>query len=211
MALTDAALSAPAVYPSTLIFADFADLPLRYAFAPFSLLVPTGLADADVNCEGFTFTAIDSQVLSISSIAHEDGGTQTLIITLRATPDDVELLAAIENPALYVGRMVRIWMVVHDGAGAVAQISPSQGYKGFMGVPTQTVDPSTGTMQVVMEVENWQAILGRAPSRTYLTQKLYDALDESANVSIGGGRAFPSGIGGGAGSGMDYMQYVSGR
>jgi hypothetical protein len=191
MALLDATLTAPVVYPAMLLFADFEDLPLRYAFAPFNLDVPIGLTDADADCAGFTFEAVDSQVLSVGSVAHEDGGTQTLTISLRATPSDTDLLAAIESPALYVGRIVRIWLVLHDGAGTVTQISPSLGYTGYMGVPTQTVDPANGVMEVTLEVDNWLAILGGAPSRTYLTQSVYDAGDTSANVSIGNGNSAP--------------------
>lgn len=191
MALSDATLSAATVYPSFLLFADFADLPLRYASAPFPLTVPSGLTDADADCAGFTFDTLDSEVIEVGAIEHSEAGTQTLPITLRAAPGDTELLAAIETPSLYVGRVVRVWLVLHDGAGQVVQISPSLGFTGYMSVPSQTVDPDSGTMTVRMEAENWLAILGGAPSRTYQNQKIYDSGDNSANVSIGAAQAVP--------------------
>lgn len=213
MALSDGSLSAAVVQPAILVFADFADLPLRTALAAFDLLVPPGLTDADADCAGFTFEAVDSQVLEIGSVSHGEGGTDTLTLTLRAGPDDTELLAAIETPSLYVGRVVRIWLVLHDGAGTVVQISASTGYTGFMAVPTQTVDPENGVMTVTMEVENWLAILGGAPSRTYLNQKIYDATDLSADVSIGGAAAVPGlfNVGGGSFSAEAIKQMVSQR
>lgn len=210
MPLADASLTAQVVTPAILLFLDFADLPLRVALSPNNLTVPGGLTDADPDCAGFTFEATDSRVLEIGSVSHEETGTDTLTITLRASPTDTELLAAIETPSLYVGRLVRMWLVLHDGAGTVTAISPSLGYTGYMSVPQQQVDPDSGTMAVTMQVENWLAILGGAPSRTYLTQKVYDASDLSANVSLGNAAAVPGLINIGGGT-IDISRWVQQR
>lgn len=191
MPLLDTSLSASTINAAFLLFVDFADLPLRYASSPYPLTVPGGLVDADADCAGFTFETLDSEVIDVGAVEHGENGTQTLTLTLRARADDTELLAAIENPSLYVGRRVRRWFVLHDGAGTVVQISASLGYLGFMSVPTQNVDPESGTLTVTMECENWQAILGGAPSRTYQNQRIYDSGDNSANVSVGGAEAVP--------------------
>jgi hypothetical protein len=191
MALLDASLSANLVKPAILLFADFADMPLRYAFAPMSLTVPSGLADADVDCEGYTFEALDDGVLQISSVSHDESGGDTLSVGFACHPGQADILAAMDDPGIYSGRLFRLWLVLHDGAGLVTAISPSLGYTGFMSVPTQRVDPEAGEWMFTMEVESWMTLFGNAPSRTYLTQSAYDSGDLSANVSVGSGDAAP--------------------
>jgi hypothetical protein len=66
-------------------------------------------------------------------------------------------------------------------------------------------------MTVTMEVENWLAIFGGAPSRTYLTQKLYDANDLSANVSLGNAAAVPGLVNFGSGGAFDLSWMVNQR
>lgn len=196
--LTDADLSAPVVSPARIFFADFADLPLRYAYAAMPLKVAPGTPGADPDCEGFTFETMDASIIDIGVIEHSDAGTQSVSVTLNASLDEPELRAALEDPALYSGRLFRVWHVLHDGAGNVTAISPSLGFTGFMTFPTETVDPTAGIMSVSMEISNWEAIFGMAPCRTYLQTP--DPGDLSGRVSIGnsgvpgrqgGGRAEP--------------------
>jgi hypothetical protein len=198
MALANVDLSAAVVRPAILLFADFVDEPLRYALAPFPLTVPGGLTDADADCAGFTFTSLGDDVLDISPVDHGEGGTDAVTVSFACTPGQPELQAAIDDISLYQGRLFRLWLVLHDGAGTVTAISPSLGYTGYMVAPRQTVDPEAGAWRFSMQVENWLALFGGAPSRTYLTQKVYDAADESANASAGNANSAPGIIGGGA-------------
>lgn len=209
MALSNATLSARSVRPALLVFADFVDEPLRYALAPFDLVVPGGLADADADCAGFTFTALGDGVLDISPVSHGEDGTGALSVGFACHPGQTDLLAAMDDPALYAGRLFRLWLVLHDGAGTVTEISPSLGYTGFMAAPRQSVDPEAGEWRFTMEVENWLTLLGGAPSRTYLTQKVYDSADESGNASIGNAASVPGLLG--AGAQIDPNQWAQWR
>ena len=145
MAIADATISANSVNAALLFFADFVDLPVRGAFAPGPLTVPGGLTDADADCEGFTFDPMNSDVLQVSAVSHEDGGSDTLAFTLFADADTPDLLTAIENPALYVGRRVRVWAVIWSG-GTVTELRPL--YRGYMTQPGQQADGGGFTITV---------------------------------------------------------------
>ena len=193
MALLDASLSADSITAGMLIFADFVDEPIRAAYAPCPLIVPTGLDDADADCEGFTFETVGSDVLSIGPVEHSDGGSDTMAFTLHADAATPELLTAIENPALYVGRVVRVWLVLHNGAGVVVQLRPL--YRGYMTLPAQEADE--GQFVIRMEAENYLGLLSGAQSRTYLPSTLWDAGDLSGAVTRGQAGAVPGLPGGG--------------
>lgn len=195
MAISNASLSEPFVDAAILIFADFVDEPIRAAYAPCPLIVPTGLDDADADCEGFTFQTVGSDVLSIGPVEHSDGGTDTMAFTLHADAATPELLTAIENPALYVGRRVRVWLVLHDGAGVVTELRPV--YRGYMTQPAQEADGSQ--FIITMEAENYLSLLSAAQNRTYLPTELYDAGDQAGAVSKGQINYVPGVPGGGGG------------
>lgn len=192
MALTDASLSADSVSAAVLIFADFVDLPLRVAYAPMPLICLSGLTDGDADCIGFTFDNMTADVLRLGVISHDDGGTDTLTVTLTADPDNPELLNAIEDPSIYAGRQLRVWAVLHNNAGTVTELRPL--YRGYMTQPSQEFEG--GQFTITMQVENYRAIINAAPSRSYLAQANYDAGDLSANVSIGQGNVAPGVVGG---------------
>ena len=181
MALSDASLSADNVVAALLIFADFTDFALRVAYAPMPLTVPGSITDGDADCQGFTFDNMTADVLRLGTISHEDGGTDTLTATMTADPSDPALLNAIEDQTKYVGRQFRVWAVLHDNAGAVVQLRPL--YRGYMMQPSQQF--GGGEFTITMIIENYRAIIGAAPSRSYLAQANYDAGDASANVSLG--------------------------
>lgn len=191
MPIADASLSASNVVAAMLIFADFVDLPLRVAYAPMPLTVPGGLTDADSDCAGFTFDNMTGDVLTIGTIAHEDGGTDTLTATLVADPANPDLLNAIEDPAIYAGRQFRIWVVLHNNAGTVTELRPL--YRGYMMQPSQEF--GGGQFTITMQIENYRAIIAGAPGRSYLAQTAYDAGDLSANVSLGQGNSAPAIVG----------------
>lgn len=195
MALLDATASAKQVNATILVYADFQDEPVRACYAPMPLTVPTGLADADADCEGFTFDTMDSQVLQIGKISHGDGGTDTMGFVLHADPDNPELLNAIEDPDLYLGRVVRLWLAFHNNAGLVTELRPV--YRGYMTLPAQQSD---GTNYVItMEAENYVSLLSEAQNRTYLNSKRYDSGDLSDEVSKGLQPNAPAVRGGGGG------------
>lgn len=210
MPLVDATLSAKSVQATILFFADFSDLPLRGAFAPCPIHVPTGLADSDVDCAGITFDVANSDVLQISPVSHDDGGTDAMNFVLMADPADTALMSAIENPALYVGRRVRAWLAIYNpdsvvnGGAVVTELRPL--YRGYMTQPAQQSDGQTYT--ITMQAENYLALLAGAQSRTYIQSTLYDPNDTSGAVIKAGGFApaiFPGG-GGGRDNGEMWVQ-----
>ena len=196
MAIADASVSAQHVVAALLIYAGFADLPLRVAYAPMPLTVPSGLTDADADCAGFLFETLTADVLRIGTVAHEDGGTDTLTATLTADPSTPDLLNAIEDPTKYAGRQFRIWAALHDYSGNVTELRPL--YRGYMMAPSQEF--GGGEFTITMQIENWRAIISTAPGRSYLAQASYDAGDLSANVSLGQGNSAP------AISGAEYVR-----
>jgi hypothetical protein len=202
MALLNASLSADTIAAGLLIFADFADLPLRVAYAPMPITVPGSTTDGDADCQGFTFDNMTVDVLKLGTISHDDGGTDTLTATLLADPSNPGLLNAIEDPTKYAGRQFRVWAVLHNGAGTVTELQPL--YRGYMMQPSQTFE--AGEFSITMQIENYQAILASAPGRSYLASATYDAGDLSANVSLGQGNALPGIVGGGANYGRN--EYV---
>lgn len=201
MAILDATISANSVNAALLFFADFVDLPVRGAFAPGPLTVPGGLADADADCEGFTFDPMNSDVLQVSAVSHEEGGTDTLAFTLFSDADTPDLLTAIENPALYVGRRVRVWAVIWS-AGTVTELRPL--YRGYMTQPGQQADG--GGFTITMEAENYLSLLSAAENRTYVQSTLYDAGDTAGAVIRGQAGQVPGFLGGGRSPNFDARE-----
>lgn len=189
MAIANATVSEPFANVALLMFVDFADLPLRGAYAPGPLTVPAGLTDADGDCAGFTFDPLNSDVLQVSAVSHEDGGSDTLAFTLQADAAYPGLLTAIENPTLYVGRSVRMWAAVWLG-GNVTELRPL--YRGYMTQPGQ--QGSATSFTITMEAENYLGLVSAAQSRTYQSSTIFDAGDFSGAVIKG-----QSGGGGGGG------------
>jgi hypothetical protein len=205
MALSDVTLSADSVCITLLIFADFDDLPLRAAYAPQRIFVPMVLDDADADAAGQTFDVINPDVLRLEPVRHEDGGTDTMQFVLFADKENPELLEAIEDPSLYLGRRVRVWMAVYGSDGVVLEIQPL--YRGYMTVPAQRA--SADSFIIAMEAENWASLLQSAQARTYLNSYLYDNTDQAGPVSrtLSGGSQAANLVGassGGGGGGRDF-------
>lgn len=197
MPISNTTLSDEGVTAAILIFADFQDLPLRGAYAPGPLHVPTGLADSDADCANITFPVIDSTLLSITPVSHEDGGTDTFGFQLLADPSNSQLMSAIETPSLYVGRRVRLWLAIYDpalttsGGMRVTELRPL--YRGYMTQPAQEADANRYV--ITMQVENYLTLLSAAQSRTYQNSTLYDAGDLSGAVQISTTPGAPGGGG----------------
>jgi hypothetical protein len=180
MTLPDNELSGRYVLPAALFFADFADEPIRGCYAPGALQVPAGLS-GDADCDGFVFEAVDSDVLRIAPVSQEDGGTGTFQFTLFADPANSALLTAIENPSLYLGRRVRVWLATYNEQGVVLSIKGA--YRGYMTVPGQR--GSADEFIITMEAENWASLFSAGQGRTYMQSTIYDAGDAAGAVLRG--------------------------
>jgi hypothetical protein len=202
MPLSDASLSAPTLYPAILFYANFADMPIRAALAPCPIHVPVGLADSDSDCAGFTFETLNSDVLEIGPVDQSEGGGDTLNFTLLADPTDTALMNAIEDPALYVGRPVRVWLALWDpnaapvgGGAVVTQLKRMK--RAYMTQPTQSGD---GERYVIsMQAENYLNLLTGAQGRSYAQTALFDAADQAGRV-IRAGRGSAPWVPGGGGN-----------
>ncbi len=187
--LSDALLSGQTVFIGTLIFADFADLPIRAAFADRPVVVPAGLAGADADCAGQRFDPINSDIIDVGEIEEGRDGSGNISITLAADPERTpELLSAIDDPALYDGRPVKLWFVVFDAAGTALGLRPPK--VGYMTLPR--VQASRDGLRIVMDCEDWLAIAAAEPhAGNYLEQQLFDPGDASAAATLGMGQQAP--------------------
>ncbi len=185
MPLSDEVLSQPVVRFAVLVFADFADLPIRAVLgAPQPIVVPSGFAGADGDAAGFTFECLNEHLLAISALEQGEGGSGAVTITLQADPGNPELLAAINDPDLYDGRPVKFWECTYDAAGTVTGIQLLDTL--FMTTPRQRGDAQTFVID--MDCESYSALVAAtAFGETYLTQALFDAGDLSAQVTMGQG------------------------
>jgi hypothetical protein len=182
---TDLQLSASVVSVAIVAFLDIDGEALRYALSPCSLVMPasTILPAANAAFDGQTFTALDPRFISMSPIQHAEGGAQRVDFTVAGTLEfDSDLLTALSDPSRFRGRTASVWVVLLDAA--YQPIAAKQKYLGYMAVPSFGLSPDQ--QSITITTENYLALVGGgAPSRTLLSQKLYDAADNSANVTAG--------------------------
>lgn len=184
MPFTDATLSASPVHLAVLIFADFADLPVRGALAPLPIVVPAGLAGADADVAGFTFSCLNERILQLGSVETDESGTGAVSVNLLADPNDEDLMNAVNDPALYDGRALKIWEVLHDGNGTALEIK--EPFLLYMTQPQERL--SRDSAVITMTCESYLVLANAAAhGRTYLDQAIFDAGDLSPSVTMGQG------------------------
>jgi hypothetical protein len=183
-AVTDAALTPTVLSVALLLYCDFSGDPLRCALAPMPIATAAGFS-GDPDLDGHAWSIASPEALSVGEVTHQSGGSDTLTLTLSASPLDTTVMNVVDNPALYAGRLARIWLVLIDSYGnAVAQ---QHFYTGYMSVPSVTVGAQS--MQATLDVENFTALVSAAPGRTYLIQSQFDAGDLSASAAHSAGNA----------------------
>lgn len=196
------ALAQTVVQPAYFGFLDFVGDPLRATTYKESV---TFAATGDPDLDGFTFDAMDPQFIDVSEVSNQQGGSDTVTITVGGILEvDADVLNIIGDKSKWYRRTARLWMRVHDEAGtAQGAIIP---YKtGYM--TDVRIVPTPETQVIVIEIENYLVILKEASHRNYLNQGDYDAADISAKATVGsatGARTGPAGaigtISGGGGS-----------
>lgn len=179
-AAANAALGADVRRPVTFCFLDMGDGPVRVTNAPYSFSF-AGTGDEDL--DGFTFTAIDPRVVQVGTVKAQEGGTDTLVLTLSGLAGvDDELMTQLGNKANYSGRDCRLWRAMLDPQDLTRVGAIWSFYTGYMSVPKIVGDQDSQTIQ--LSVESYLAFFGQASNRTYLDQASYDPSDRSAELAI---------------------------
>ena len=186
------------VRPVWLIYLDFLSDPLRGCTAGQSLQF-SGYGDPDL--DGHTFEGINSQMLDVGDVSSNEGGTDTVTVTVSGIASlDADMLTAINDPTEYQGRTARLWRIIR-GPDAV-QIGGIQAYyTGYM--TSGLVDSQPGDQTITIQVEGYISAHSQPSMRTYLDQESFDAGDLSARaaIAIANGAGADPGIGSGVSSG----------
>jgi hypothetical protein len=163
-----------------LAYLDFNGDPVRVTTAKVSLeMAATGDADLD----GFTFDAVNPELVGVSAVQNAEGGSETLTFTLSGiVGPDSDLLAVLGDRSLWRLRPARLWAIVYDEDG-VQQGAVWPVYTGRMSAMQITGDP--GSQTVRLEVESYLASLRQASGRTYLDQEQFDPSDNTAALKLG--------------------------
>lgn len=169
------------VRPVYIGFLDILGDPIRVTTAPYSLIIPAG-STGDDELDGFTFSAVEPEFISVSQIVAKEGGTETVTCTLSGLAGvDSTLLNQIGNKSNWQGRVARLWqMQLDESLTQVGAIWPL--FTGYMTVPKITGDKSRQVIS--LEVESYLSFIRTASGRSYLDQSDYDSGDLSAQASI---------------------------
>jgi hypothetical protein len=174
------------VLPIWLVYLDFADEPLRGCTAGQTLSF-SGSGDPDL--DGHTFDGINSQMIEVSDVSSSESGTDTVTVVISGIASlDADMLAAINSPAIYQGRVARLWRIIRDMSGAqVGGIQPY--YTGYMVTGYVGSEPDEQT--ITIQIEGYISAHSAPSFRTYLDQESFDAGDLSARAAI----AIANGVG----------------
>ena len=175
-----AALAARVRRPVTFAYLDILSMPWRVTNAPYSYAF-SGTGDEEL--DGYTFTAVDSRFVSVSTVKAREDGNETVTVTLSGLAGvDDELMTLIGDKSNWQGRDIRLWQAMLD-PDSLTRIGAVWAYHtGIMTVPKVTGDRSGQSLTI--EIENYLAILTRASNRTYLDQRSYDPGDYSADLAV---------------------------
>jgi hypothetical protein len=176
-----AAMGADVVRPVYLAFLDIVGDPIRVTTAPYSISFSAGQT-GDPDLDGYTFSAIDPEFVSVSAINRKEGGTSTVTVTLSGLKGvDDTLMTQIGNKANWQGRVMRLWQMRFDASLAlIGNIWPS--HTSYMTVPK--IIGGRDSQTIVLDTESYLAFLTEPSNRSYLNQSDYDSGDLSAAASI---------------------------
>lgn len=140
------------------------------------------LPASDPDFDNRTFTTLDPRFVRVSRVEHGPGGAEAVAFTVSGSLEmDSDLMTALSDPSKFRGRTAKIWIVHLD-----ANWQPDAArniYTGVMAVPGFAMGADEQTITVV--AENYLTLIGSgAPSRTLLSQKDYDAGDDSAAATL---------------------------
>jgi hypothetical protein len=203
-----AALGGELVTPAFLAWLDILGDPVR-ATTYRMPVVPTGTGDPEL--DGFSFTPVNPDLVSVSPVQFREGGADTVTASLSGlVGPDVGLLTTMADPANWRGRVARLWLGVETSPAMLGLWGYFTGY-----MVSLDIQGSASGQTIVVSIEGYLAALAPASNRTYLVQDEFDPDDRSAAATIacangiaGSGvtQAFGSGGGGGGPAFNEYKQ-----
>lgn len=174
-----AALNAEVIKPVFFAWLDISGDPVR-ANTSGADITPSGTGDTDL--DGHEFVGITGDLVDISPVRFQDGGSDSVIATLSGIPGlDDDTIALLANPANWRGRNARLWRIVRN-ASNVQQGGFHAYYTGRMTALKHSGSPESQAITVT--IESYLAALSQASNRTYLDQERFDSGDLSARASI---------------------------
>jgi len=186
-----------ALKPVFYAWLDILGDPIRATTAGFSVqLTATG----DTELDG-VYQGIDPEVVNISEVMHQEGGSQTVTASLSGLllPDN-ELLNTIGDRTNWQGRVARLWVQIRDENGNTrGAIAPY--YTGYMNAIE--IHPSPDGQTIEVQIENYLVSLNEATGRTWMSQSIYDAGDTSASATLASANNAGTGQGGRSDSGWN--------
>ncbi len=199
-----AALDADYLKPAFLAYLDIVGEPVRATTWPADLTF-AGTGDPDL--DGETFMALQGGIVDVGEVKFQEGGADTLTITLSGLilPDN-DLLNIVNDEANWSGRVARLWQAIYN-ENDVRQGAFWNYYTGRMvGMPI-VGDPGEQTIELT--IETYLASLSSPSNRTYLDQEEFDPLDTSAEAAIAlGNGTGGNGLTGGSGYGTPSGPYT---
>ena len=195
-----AALDAQVIRPVFLVYLDIMGDPVR-ANSSGTTITLTGTGDPDI--DGFAFDGVSPDFVDIGSVAVNEGGSDSLIVSLSGLPVlDEETLDQIGDKANWQGREARLWRIIRNANGE-QQGSIQHYYTGYM--TSLDIKSASDSQIISLSIESYLAAFSAASNRTYQNQQEYDPGDQSARamIAIANGTS-TSNItpGGGAGGGF---------
>ena len=174
-----AQLGAPHSIFRFLVWLDFVGDPVRSTTWPANI-TPSGTGDADL--DGFTFEAINPEVVSIGDVQHGEDGSDTLSITLSGLPViNTDLLNIMGDTAKWRGRDARLWMGVANADYAPQGVLWSY-YTGTMVGYRIAAQPDGQAIE--LRIEGYLGVLTPASNRSLMSQTRFDPDDRSAEVAL---------------------------
>lgn len=176
-----AALGERYVRPVFFAWLDIDGDPVRANTSGRTLAFAPG-ATGDPDLDGHEFGGISCDLVTVSPVKEQDGGSSTVTVRLSGLVGvDDALLAVIGDAAKWQGRLARLWWLIRD-ANDADRGAATPFYTGYM--ISLSITGSSREQVLELSVESYLAAFSAASNRTYLEQELFDPGDLSARAAI---------------------------
>lgn len=179
------------VRPFWLAYLDFDGDPLRVTTLPADF-TPTGTGDPDL--DDLLFVSLPASLVEITPVTNAEDGSDQVEITLSGIPGpDDDLLDAIDSPALWRGRVFRLWRGLADSDYAPTLLEAY--HTGYL--MSLRLRGSNQEQTIAATTESYLALLTTPRARTYQDQGEHDATDITPSLIRAAANGIQSAVGGG--------------